>query len=61
MDALLQEENALRTHVEEEVEDAEVRQETVFLPVDLIVGAGLEVSIGQRMLGVDDFAEVFER
>ena len=50
--------DALRSHVEEQVEDAEVRQETMFLTVDLIVGLGREIGIWLGMLGVDQFAEI---
>ena len=50
--------NTLWPHIEKEVEDAEIGQETMLLLVDLIVGARLEVGIFRRMLGVDGGAEV---
>ena len=53
--------DALWPHVEEQVKDAEVRQETMFLTVDLIVGLGREVGIRQRMLGVDHLTEIYQR
>ena len=51
-------EDALRPHVHQQVEDAEVGQETVLLGKHLIVGPGLEVGVWQRMLGPDDIAEI---
>lgn len=46
-------EDTLRPHVEKEVEDAEIGQETMLLLVDLVVGARLEGAVFSRVLGVD--------
>ena len=51
-------ENTLWPHVEEQVEDGEVGQETMLLLIDLIIGLGGKVCIGFRMLGVDGRAVV---
>ena len=51
-------EDTFITHVEQEVEDRKVGQETVFLLIHLIVGLGLEVRIRQRVLGGDRLAVV---
>jgi len=56
----LKEENALRTHIQQEVEDAEVGKEAVLLGIDLIIGTGGEVRVWEGVLGVDDVAEVFK-
>ena len=45
-------------HVEEEVEDAEVGQETVFLLIDLIIGQRLEVGIGKGIFRTDGVTQV---
>ena len=51
-------ENTLRTHIKEQVEDGEVRQEAMFLLIHLIVGLWLEIRVWQRVLGTDRLAEV---
>lgn len=51
-------EHGLIAHVAEQVEDAEVGLEAMPLPVDLIVGRGGEVGVGQRALRMDGLAEV---
>ena len=55
---LLEVENALRTLVKQQVEDAEVRQEAVALRTHLIIRCGVEVGVGQRMLRANSLAEV---
>ena len=54
----LQIEDGFWPHVEKEVEDAEVGQETMLQLKDLIVGPGLEIRVGGRVLGTDGFAEI---
>ena len=54
----LQIEDALRSHIKEEIEHTQVRQKTMFLLIDLIIRSRLEVGIGQGMLGVDGQAEI---
>lgn len=49
---------ALRPHVEEKVEDAQVGQEAVFAFKDLIVAARCEIDVGKRMFGRDGLTEV---
>lgn len=44
--------------IKQQVENAEVRQEAKLLLVDLIIRAGLKVSIGQWMLRTDDFTVI---
>lgn len=58
--ALLQHQQALRSHVEQQVNDAQVGQETQFLLKYLIVGLWREVGVFQSeiLFGVDAFAEV---
>ena len=58
---MLKIEYALWPHVEQQVEDAEVGQETMLLCKDLIVGTGGEVGIGKGMLRTDGLAEVIDR
>lgn len=53
--------DAFGAHVEEQVENGEVGQEPVLLLVDLIVGTGLKVGIGQRVFGADGVAKVVGR
>lgn len=55
---LLEVENALRTLVKQQVEDAEVGQEAVALRTHLIIRCGVEVGVGQRMLRANSLAEV---
>lgn len=55
---LLEVENALRTLVKQQVEDAEVGQEAVALRTYLIIRCGVEVGVGQRMLRPNSLAEV---
>ena len=55
---LLEVENALRTLVKQQVEDAEVRQEAVALRTHLIIRCWVEVGVGQRMLRANSLAEV---
>ena len=55
---LLEVENALRTLVKQQVEDAEVGQEGVALRTHLIIRCGVEVGVGQRMLRAYCLAEV---
>ena len=55
---LLEVEDALGTLVEQQVEDAEVRQEAVALRAHLIIRCGVEVGVGQRMLRAYCLAEV---
>ena len=51
-------EDTLRPHVEEQVEDGEVGQETVFLLIDLIIGLRREIGVRLRVFGIDGFTEV---
>lgn len=51
-------ENAFGTHIEEQVENGEVGQETVFLLIYLIIRLRLEIRIRQRVLGADRLAKV---
>ena len=51
-------EDTFVAHVEKEVEDAEVGQETMFLLIDLIVGTWNERRVGCRMLGTNGIAVV---
>lgn len=51
-------ENAFGPHVEEQVENREVGQETVFLLIYLIIRLRLEIRIRQRVLGADRLAKV---
>lgn len=55
---LLKVENALRTLVKQQIEDAEVGQEAVALRTHLIIRCGVEVDVGQRMLRANSLAEV---
>ena len=55
---LLEVENALRTLVKQQVEDAEVGQEAVALRTHLIIRCRVEVGVGQRMLRANSLAEV---
>ena len=55
---LLEVENAFRTLVKQQVEDAEVRQEAVALHTHLIIRCGVEVGVGLRMLRANSLAEV---
>lgn len=55
---LLEVENAFRTLVKQQVEDAEVGQEAVALRTHLIIRCGVEVGVGQRMLWANSVAEV---
>ena len=57
-DLCLKIEDAFGTHVEQEVEDAQVGQETVTLLIDLIIRTGGEIGIGKRMLRVDGVAKI---
>ena len=50
--------NRFGTHAKEQVEDGEIRQETVLVLKHLPIGHSFEVWVGQWMLGVDDFTEV---
>lgn len=52
-------ENAFGTHIEEQVENGEVGQETVFLLIYLIIWLGLEIWIFLRVLGTDGRAIVY--
>jgi len=56
--SVLQKKNGFWPHVKEQVDDAEVREETVFVAKNLIIGAGDELSVGQGMTGVDHVAEI---
>ena len=56
----LQIEDALGAHIKQEVEHTQIGQEAVFLLVNLIIGARLEIGIGQGMLGIDGQTEVGE-
>ena len=58
MESALQIENGLRPHVKQQVKNTEVRQETVTLPIDLIVRTRHKVRVGYRMFGADSFAEI---
>ena len=49
----LQEKDAFRSHVEHEVENAEIGQESVSSAEYLIIGFGLEIGISIRMLRMD--------
>lgn len=51
-------ENAFGPHVEEQVENGEVGQETVFLLIYLIIRLRLEIRIRQRVLGTNRLAKV---
>ena len=53
---ILQKENAFGTHIEQEVENAEIGEETSLGRKDLIVGLGREERIGLRTLGHDGIA-----
>ena len=55
---LLEVEDAFRTLVKQQVEDAEVGQEAVALRTHLIIRCGVEVGVGQRMLRANSLAEV---
>lgn len=48
----------LVAHVEEQVEDGKVGQETVFPLVNLVISPWRKVIVGQRTLGTDGLAEV---
>lgn len=53
--------DALVAFVEEQVEDAEVGKEALFLFENLIIGFRLKVVIGQGMFGTDGVPEVIGR
>lgn len=55
---LLEVENALRTLVKQQVEDAKVGQEAVALRTHLIIRCRVEVGVGQRMFRANSLAEV---
>ena len=50
--------NAFRPHAEQEVEDAEIWQESMLVLEHLPISFSLEVRVVARVLGADDFAEV---
>ena len=56
----LQEKDAFRPHVEHEVENAEIGQESVSSAKHLIIGFGLEIGISIRMLGMNAAAIIDE-
>ena len=58
--AFLQDQQTFRSHVEQQVGDAEVGQETELFLEHLIIGLRMERRVGQAeiLLGMDDFAEV---
>lgn len=55
---LLQEEYRLVAFIEEEVQDAHIRLETVLLLIDLVIALGSEFSIRERLLGTNRIAEI---
>ena len=56
-----EEEDALWPHIEEQVENAQVRQKAMLTGKYLIVRAGNKVSIGLGVLGVDGCTEIGNR
>ena len=51
-------ENALWSHIEKQVEDAEVWQEAVALLINLIIWHGIEVVVGLRMFGCYGISQI---
>lgn len=51
-------EYGLVAFIEEQIENAEIGQEAKLLLVDLVIRAGTEISVGQRMFRADDFAVI---
>ena len=56
----LQEKDAFRPHVEHEVENAEIGQESMSSAEHLIIGFGMEIGIGIWMFGMDASAIIDE-
>ena len=56
----LQEKDAFRSHVEHEVENAEIGQESMSSAEHLIIGFGMEIGISIWMLGMDAAAIIDE-
>lgn len=57
----LKPENALWSHIEEQVEHREVGQESMALLIHLIVGLRHEIGVGLWVLGTNGLAEIFWR